>query len=317
MVRPTPQAVALAAAAKPGWSWHRMQHRYAPYLFVLPFILIFGTFGLYPMLNSIYLSFFVTSGPQEKVFVGIDNFTTLLQDADFWKAVRNTVIFAFFSVFLQLPLALFLSVLLNSTLIKGRNFFRFVFFSPYLMGLVFAAILFNLLFADKVGMVNSMMYAVTGREELRDLRWLSDSAYVMPAMVILALWIYTGFNMIYFLAALQAVEEQLYEAADVDGANIWHKFWHVTLPGIKPVLVFVVVFSTIGSMRLFELPWLLLNQGSGPDQAGLTIVMYLYQNGFVIGDLGYASAIGWTLALGILGITLLQVKLSGTTKMEQ
>jgi ABC-type sugar transport system permease subunit len=130
------------------------------------------------------------------------------------------------------------------------------------------------------------------------------------------MWLYVGFNMIYFLAALQAVPRELYEAAAVDGAGPLRRFWHVTLPGIKPVVVFVVVLSTIGSFKLFELPWLLLNQQSGPDQAGLTIVMYLYQNGFVTGDLGYASAIGWTLTIGVILLALVQIRLSGTMKKE-
>ena len=119
--------------------------------------------------------------------------------------------------------------------------------------------------------------------------------------------------MIYFLAALQAVDRDLYEAAMVDGANAWQQFWNVTMPSIKPVAVFVLVTSTIGSFQLFELPYILLN-GGGPNNAGMTVVMYLYQNGFVTGDLGYASAVGWTLALAVLVIALVQVRLTGTWK---
>jgi ABC-type sugar transport system permease subunit len=140
------------------------------------------------------------------------------------------------------------------------------------------------------------------------LRWLGEPYLVMPALIIITLWLYTGFNMIYFLAALQNVDRGLYEAAEIDGANNWQKFWHVTLPGIKPIAVFVVVMSTIGSFQLFELPFVLLN-GSGPNQAGLTIVMYLYQTGFETGDLGYASAIGWVLVVMIMGFSLLQLRL--------
>jgi ABC-type sugar transport system permease subunit len=122
---------------------------------------------------------------------------------------------------------------------------------------------------------------------------------------------YAGFNMIYFLAALQAVDRELYDAAAVDGANAWHRFLQVTLPGIKPVLMFVVILCVIGSFQLFELPWFMLNSGAGPEQAGLTVVMYLYVRGFVPGDLGYASAVGWVLALGVLGVSLLQLRFVG------
>ena len=138
----------------------------------------------------------------------------------------------------------------------------------------------------------------------------------MPAIVITSLWLYVGFNMVYFLAALQSVDQRLYSAAKVDGANAFQQFIHVTLPGIKPVAVFVVIMSTIGSFQLFELPYLMLNSTSGPDNAGLTIVMYLYRNGFVSGDLGYASAIGWVLVLGVMALALLQIKLSRTGREE-
>jgi ABC-type sugar transport system permease subunit len=137
---------------------------------------------------------------------------------------------------------------------------------------------------------------------------------VMPALVLTSLWMYVGFNMIYFLAALQAVDQELYEAARVDGANAWQQFWAVTLPGIRPVAIFVLITATIGSFQLFELPYIMLNNSSGPNKAGLTIVMYLYNSGFVTGDLGYASAVGWTLALGVLLISLLQAKLTGAWK---
>lgn len=116
--------------------------------------------------------------------------------------------------------------------------------------------------------------------------------------------------MIYFLAALQAVDKNLYEAARVDGANAWQRFWHVTVPSIKPVMIFVVILSTIGSFQLFELPYLMLNGTPGPNKAGLTVVMYLYEQGFVSGDLGYASMVGWSLALGVLILSLVQYALS-------
>jgi ABC-type sugar transport system permease subunit len=120
--------------------------------------------------------------------------------------------------------------------------------------------------------------------------------------------------MIYFLAALQAVDRDLYEAATVDGANAWQQFRAVTLPGIRPVAVFVLITSTIGSFQLFELPYIMLGNGPGPNKAGLTIVMYLYQTGFVAGDLGYASAVGWTLALGLLVISLTQMRVTGVLR---
>ena len=288
--------------------------RSTPYLFMAPFILSFLIFGAYPNLRSLDLSLYITSGPEAQHFVGLDNYLYLLQDPDFWTAFRNTATFALGSVLLQLPLSLGLAILLNRPEIRGRNVFRFIFFSPNLMGLVFSALLFMLILAPKFGLLNAGLHALFGLPSTT--RWLSTPALVMPALIMVALWLYTGFNMIYFLAALQSVDTELYEAATIDGAGRWSQFWHVTLPGIKPVLIFVVVLSTIGSFQLFELAYLLLGNGSGPDQAGLTIVMYLYQNGFLGGDLGYASAIGWTLAAMVLLLSLVQLRITGMGREE-
>jgi len=286
--------------------------RTAPYLFLAPFVLSFLIFGAYPIVRSVMLSFYITSGPEAQHFVGLDNYLHLLQDPDFWTAVRNTATFALGSVLLQLPLSLGLALLLNRADIHGRNVFRFIFFSPNLMGLVFSALLFMLILAPRFGLLNAALHALFGLPSTT--RWLSTPALVMPALIMVALWLYTGFNMVYFLAALQAVDGELYEAATIDGAGRWAQFRHVTLPGIRPVLIFVVVLSTIGSFQLFELAFLLLGNSSGPDQAGLTIVMYLYQNGFLGGDLGYAAAIGWTLALMVLLLALVQLRITGTGK---
>ncbi|MFW6163461.1 MAG: carbohydrate ABC transporter permease [Planctomycetota bacterium] len=292
----------------------RWQHKYAPYLFVAPFIVVFCAFGLYPLVKSLVLSFYITSGPRSRVFVGLGNFAFLLRDPDFLKAVRNTTVFALFSVFLQLPLSLGLALLLNKQWLRGRNVFRLVFFSPRLVGMVFVAVLFAVIFQPQFGLLNRVLHALVGLN--LDTKWLDNAALVMPALVLTALWMYVGFNMIYFLAALQAVNQDLYDAAKMDGANAWQQFWHVTVPQIKPVAIFVVVLSTIGSFKLFELPYLMLGNSGGPENAGLTVVMYLYQNGFETGDLGYASAIGWALALGVLIISLIQMQVTGAWKRD-
>ena len=292
----------------------RLQHRYAPYLFVAPFVVLFLTFTLYPLLKSVQLSFYITNGPKSQIFVGLENFRFLFGDPAFHKAVGNTCIYALCSVFLQLPLSLGLALLLNSSLVKGRDFFRFSFFSPHLVGQVFVAVLFSVIFIPKFGLFNRVLHLLFGVAV--DTKWLGDPGLVMPALVLTSLWMYVGFNMIYFLAALQSVDRSLYEAAQVDGAGAFKQFLHVTLPGIRGVAVFVAVLSTIGSFQLFELPYVMLNNTSGPDNSGLTVVMYLYQNGFVSGDLGYASAIGWTLTFGVLVISLVQMRLSGTWKTE-
>jgi len=309
--RPTDIPMAPTQAVRTS-RWFVLQYKMAPYLFVSPFLILFAIFGAYPIVKSLILAFYATNGPKSAVFVGVQNFIFLFSDRDFHKAVWNTAVFAFWSVFLQLPLSLGLALLLNSRWVRRREILRLAFFSPNLLGQVFVGVLFSVLFIPQYGLVNRFLHFIAGVP--LDTKWLANPNLVMPALVLTSLWMYVGFNMIYFLAALQAVDKDLYEAATVDGANAWHQFWAVTLPGIKPVAVFVLVMSTIGSFQLFELPWIMLNNSAGPDQAGLTIVMYLYQTGFVTGDLGYASTVGWTLALGVLMISLFQMRVTGAWK---
>ena len=257
---------------------------------------------IYPLVQSIVLAMQQTFGPNTAVFVGLKNFRDLLADRLFWVALRNTFVFAVGSVVIQLPLSLGLAMVLNRPGLRGRAWFRLIFFSPSLVGIVFVAMMFSLMFHERDGLVNASLRAILPHFPA-EFAWLE--LYVMPALIITAAWMSVGFNMIYFLAALQSVNKDVLEAADVDGANSWQKFAHVTLPAIAPVAGFVTLLSLIGSFQLFELPFILLN-GPGPENRGLTVVMYLYQYGFETGDLGYASAIGWTLALVLVGCAALQ-----------
>jgi len=292
--------------------WHRAQYRLAPYLFISPFLVVFAVFGVWPIIKSLVLSLYATSGPKDVVFVGLKNYRFLLSDGDFHTAVKNTIVFAFWSVVLQLPLALGLALLLSRRWVRGRVFFRLAVFAPYLVGQVFVGVLFAVLFIPQYGLLNQALHATIGLP--LDTKWLDNPSLVMPALVLAALWLYTGLHMIYLLAALQAVDRELYEASQMDGANAMQQFWAVTVPSIRPVLIYVLITSTIGSFQLYELPYILLNSTPGPNNSGLTIVMYLYQTGFITGDLGYASAVGWTLALGVLLISLVQLKLTGAWK---
>jgi ABC-type sugar transport system permease subunit len=271
-----------------------------------PFVLIFCTFMVYPLVQSIILAMQQTFGPKTTVFVGLKNFRDLLADHFFWLAMRNTFVYAVASVALQLPLALGLAMLLNRPRLKGRALFRLIFFSPALVGTVFVAMMFALMFHERAGLVNAFLRAIIPHFP-QEFPWLQR--YVMPALIIASLWTSVGFNMVYFLAALQSVDRDSLEAADVDGANSWQKFLFVIIPEIAPVTGFVVLLSLIGSFQLFELPFILLN-GPGPENRALTVVMYLYQYGFEVGDLGYASAIGWTLALVLMGLAVIQRLLS-------
>ena len=289
--------------------WNQQQ-KIAPYLFIAPFYILFIVFMGYPLLSSLIMSFYEMRGFQSKIYVGFSNFIDLFNDPIFWKSAWNTTYFALGTLTLQLPIALLLALILNSKHVKGKNILRLAFFTPVLVAGVFVAIIFNLIYDQRAGIINNE-YILLGKE----IGWLNDAKYVMPAVILTGVWQWAGFNMIYFIAGLQGIRQDLYEAAAVDGANWWQAFVHVTLPSLRPVIAFVVVVSMIGSFQLFDLPFILTNGGE-PADAGSTIVMYLYKNGFQFMQLGYAATIGWVLFIIIAIISIAQLKLLGIFREE-
>ena len=281
-----------------------------PYLFLSPYLLLTGVFFLVPFVNAVVLAFYETNGPRSRVFVGLANFRFLLHDTTFHTALWNTTLFALAAVFIQLPLAMGLAVLLNGGGQRTKAILRLILFSPNLFGQIFVGILFSVLFLPRYGLVNRTFHALFrwGLEA----RWLSDPRLVMPAIILCSLWIWVGLNMIYFLAALQAVDKDLEDAARIDGAGRWQVFWHVTLPSMRPVVIFVMIMSVIGSYQIFELPLALLadTSGYGPNNSGLTLITYLNQVAFRSGDLGLGSAVGWIVAIIIFTVSLIQIRVS-------
>lgn len=278
-----------------------MKPRYAPYFFLAPFFALFGVFMVYPLFDSIRLSTYSVRGMQNQTFVGLENIERLIADPLFWTALWNTAYFAAGSLLLQLPVALALALLLSNARLKGRNLFRLSFFSPVLISGVFIAVIFYLLYDRRYGLVNRVLGS--------EIQWLQDPDLVMPALILAGVWRWAGFNMVYFLAGLQSIRQELYEAAAVDGAGPWQSFVHVTIPALKPVIAFVVITSMIGSFQLFDLPYVLTE--GGPGNASMTMVMYLYKHGFEFINLGYAATIGWALAVIIGVISIIQVRLFG------
>ena len=286
------------------WS---LQARYAPYLFVAPFVILFSIFMVYPLVRSLILSLYKVASPRTMKFIGFDNYRFLLHDRAFLYAVLNTTYFAIVFIALQIPLSLGLAIALNRRTLPARKFLRFAFFSSHLVGSVFVAVIFSVLLTPRHGLINKAIGALlpfVGTET----QWTGKPLLAMPAIIMASLWLSIGYGMIYLLAALQGVDRDLYEAAKVDGAGPWAKFRHVTLPGIRPVLRFLVLVGLIGAFQLFELPYVLFGQTNGPGGYGTTIVMYLYIMGFDAGDSGYASAVGWVLVLLILTLSLAQVR---------
>jgi ABC-type sugar transport system permease subunit len=292
----------------------------APFVFLAPYLILTSIFFVYPFIRAVVLALYQTNGPRSQVFVGLGNFRFLLQDPVFHTALWNTLVYTFFSLFLQLPLALFLATLLDSAEGKWerrlKGFFRLILFSPSLVGSIFVGVMFMSLLTPRYGLVNQTLQALIGWG--LDKHWVEDPALVMPALVLTSLWLHVGFNMVYFLAALQAVDKELEQAARLDGANAWQVFWHVTLPSIRHVVVFVVILSTVGSFNVFELPLALMSRtnGFGPDNAGITLIGYLNDVAYRSGDLGLGSAVGWVVALLIMSFSFMQYRVSRASEHE-
>ncbi|WP_243092770.1 carbohydrate ABC transporter permease [Thermus hydrothermalis] len=249
-----------------------------------------------------YLSFLNTRVYPWRLEAGV-NWGRLLQDPFFWIALKNTLFILLVQVPLMLALALLLALALNSALLRAKGFFRFAFFAPVVVGAVAYSAVFRLLFNTEFGAVNALLRALghPGYD------WLYAPGPAMAVIVIALTWRWTGYNAIILLAGLQSIPKELYEAAELDGAGPWQRFWHVTLPGIRPVLLFALVLSIIGTLQLFTEPFLIT--GGGPGNATMTLGVYLYQQGFRSFNFGYASAIAYTVALLAALFSFLQMRL--------
>jgi arabinosaccharide transport system permease protein len=291
-----------------------MERRLAPYLFVSPFFIGYALFFLYPVLQGLFLSFFTQNGAlSAPKFVGLENYTDLFRDRLFRTALWNTTSYALASIFIIVPAALGLALILSRPTLRLREFFRLFFFTPNITSGVVVAIIFSLIFNQEVGLLNEWVLNPLG---LPDVRWLRDAAFIMPAIVILGLWKFTGINALYFMSGLQNIPPEVREAAIIDGASRWQVFRFVTLPLLRPTMIFVLTFAIIGSYNLFAEPSLLVGLEGGTRNAGLFMTMYLYLTGFRQLELGYAAAIGYALTLIIIIVTMLQLRLMGLFREE-
>ena len=284
--------------------WYRYQRRLAPYLFISPFYILFVVFALGPLIAALYFSMIKWPGTGPMTFLGLANYLELFEDEIFLKSLGNTTYYAIGAVFVILPVALFLALLINAAVVRAKSVFRIAFILPVLTSTVAATIMFLLMFEHQYGLFNVALEAVG----LKALKWL-DEELVKLSVLLVAAWRYTGLTMLYFLAGLQSIPTDVYEAASVDGAGRWTTFWQITLPLLRPVSLFVVVVTIIGSFQFFAEPLLLA--GGGPNNASLTIANYLYRVGFSYLRMGYASAIGYVMAVIIFILTLLQLKFFG------
>ncbi|MEU7576130.1 sugar ABC transporter permease [Streptomyces sp. NPDC041068] len=278
--------------------------RLAPYVFVLPAVLLFAVFKLYPIGRSFVLSLFKSIDGVD-TYVGLDNYARLTDDPLFWTALKNTAVILAIQVPVMLALATGLAVALNSTLLRARAVFRLGFFLPMVTGLVAYGVIFSVLLNQQYGLVNWLLSLIG----IGEVSWLTDPLWAQISLGLALTWHYTGYNAVILLARLQTVPGELYDAAAVDGAGAWKTFRHVTLPGLRAAILLTTVLSTIGTLQIFDEPYVLTR--GGPDNATLTIGVYLYQNAFTYFDFGYASAIAYVLAVLIGALGLIQFRVLG------
>jgi len=286
----------------------------APYLFVLPFILTFGIFWLYPVIQAVIMSF-QRILPGVTDYIGGANYSRLASDRLFWLALSNSVRYMVCTLLVLIPIPLVLAVVINSRLGSPRfkSFFKSAAFVPALTSVVIAGIIFRLMFAESD---SALMNQIIGFFGFGPIKWLKMDLTGLGALLTVAMWRWTGVNMMYFLAGLQAIPTDYYEAAEIDGANAWQKFWHITVPNMKPTIVYVVTISVYGGLAMFVESLMLWNGNNSPLNIGLTIVGYLYRMGIEKNDLGYASAVGVVLLVVVLVINLVQLTATGTFKKE-
>lgn len=280
----------------------RLKENLTAYSFIAPNFIGFAIFTLGPIIFALVLSFFKWDGSNPMEFIGVDNFTRMWGDVRVRTAFGNTIIYALGTVPLTLACSLGLAIILNQR-IKGRNFFRTVSFFPYVASLVAVAAVWNMIFSPTVGPINEILRMLGIADPPR---WAADSDWAMVTVIIFSVWKQMGYYMVIFLAGLQGISEELYEAADLDGANRWGQFRHVTLPQLRPVTFFVLMMLTINSFKVYDIIYM-ITQG-GPGTSTLVLVYEIYNTAFRNWDLGYSSAISILLFLLVLVVTVLQIR---------
>jgi multiple sugar transport system permease protein len=295
-------------------SFLRLSPEWAPYVFLSPFVILFAVFGVFPLGFSLYLAFQSwepTSGLAAMEFVGLDNYAFALQDEWFWKSLKNTAWLALASGVPQHLVAIPLAYFIHSSFKTLRNGVVGAYFMPYITSSVAIAILFSSLFSTDFGLINVGIKMLSEVPVLgwfmpaNPVDWLNDPDHIKPAVSMIVFWRYVGFNVVLYLAALQTIPADIYEAATMDGAGRFQQFFYITLPSLKPMIFFGVTLSVIGGLQLFEEPFILTGGRGGSDQSGMTTAIYLYRMAFDFNDFGAASAMSWLLFILVALLTWL------------
>lgn len=284
----------------------RWDHKGSPYAFVSPFFIFFGIFGAFPLIYTFWVSLHSWPLLGEHTFTGLENYRQLLQDPQFWNAAKNTLGIFVVSTIPQFALALWLAVTLNRK-IRARTLFRIGVIIPNVTSVAAVTLIFSMIFAKSFGLVNWVL----GGFGVAQIDWAAHTWSSWFAISLMVDWRWTGYNALIFLAAMQAIPKELYEAAAIDGASRTRQFWSVTLPLLRPTLIFTTITAIIGGVQLFTEP-LLFAPGAGAIQGGTlrqfqTLTMYLIENGFTRFEFGYAGAVAGMIFLLVLIISLINI----------
>jgi len=322
-----------------GMRMFAFQRKFAPYLFIAPFFILFFIFGLFPMLFSMYLSFQSWNpiqGLGAMEFVGFENYAWVFTDPDFYKSLYNTLYIGITSGIAQHLVAIPLAFILVHSLKQLRHPFTAAYFVPFITSTVAIAIVFNTFFGTQYGILNQGIMAFSNSapvEFLRTsswgswlvfwvpdepIRWLGRARNIKPALAILVFWKYFGWNTVLYSAGLATIPKEYYDAAAIDGANFFQRFRHISLPLLRPIMFFAISLTIIGSMQLFDEPFILAgnNPMGGIDNAGMTVAMYLYREGFSYNQMGSAAATSWILFVVIGIMTAIQFALTGREGLD-
>jgi multiple sugar transport system permease protein len=295
----------LTAAKKNG----KKNYNNIAYLFVLPFIVIFLVFNVYPVLRTLYLSFTSYKGYGDIIFTGVDNYERVLKDKFFWRSLWNTVKIWGVNIVLQLGLAFLLTVIFSDIKykVKGLSIFRALFYLPNLIAATSVAFLFRTLLDWRYGTFNQIINSLGLTDS--PVNWLGQTATAGTTIAVISAWMWFGNSFIMLMAGVQGISRDYFEAAAIDGGGRWTVFGKITIPLLKPILLYVTITSAIGGLQMFDLPYLISGGTAGnPSGSVQTVVMYLYKFGFEARQVGYASSVAYVLFMIILVVSVLQFK---------
>ncbi|GHO78938.1 cytochrome c biogenesis protein [Ktedonobacter sp. SOSP1-85] len=279
--------------------------KYLPmYLSIAPFFIIYLCFGIAPVIFSLYLAFQRWDGIGQMNFIGLNNFAFALTDPIFGQAILNTFEIWIISTIPMLALALLLAFLLNMRK-RSKFAYQVAYLLPNITSTVAIALIFGSFFGDQYGLINQML----GTMHLNTIGWLTDAWPMRWAVALITIWRWTGYNALIYMAGLQSIPSDFYEAARIDGANTWRTFYHITLPLLRPVILFTVISSTLGGMTLFTEPQILFGNNGGVGNSGLTMSLYQYWQAFASFHYGFGAAVGWIMFFILVIFTFVNWKI--------